>query len=333
MKPRVLVTRMLPGTALDRIRAQCALDLWPEPTPPDRPTLEEKMAGVDGVLTMLTDRVDESLLDRAGANLKVVSNYAVGFDNIDIPACTRRGIAVGNTPGVLTETTADLAFSLLMSAARRIVEGDRLCRRGGFRAWSPTMLLGWDVHLATLGILGMGRIGRAVARRARGFDMEVLFTGGTRTTDDVIDGARRVSFDELAARADFLSIHIPLNETTRGLIDAAVFKRMKPTAVLINTARGAVIQQAALVEALREGEIAAAALDVTEPEPLPRDHPLQGQDNCIIVPHLGSGSLATRSRMASMAADNLLAGLRNEPLPHCVNPESYGNSRREPGNR
>ncbi len=320
MKPRILVTRSLPGTALARLDAECALTLFEEDTPIPRGMLLEMVAGVNGLLAMLTDPVDDAALAAAGDSLRVVSNYAVGFDNIDVAAATARGIPVGNTPGVLTETTADLAFALLMAAARRVVEGAHVCRRGEFTAWSPSMLLGWDVHGATLGILGMGRIGRAVARRARGFDMRVIFTGGSKVPPE---GAERVSFDTLLEQSDFLSLHVPLTPDTERLIDQRALDRMKPSAVLINTARGPIIDQEALVAVLSEGRIACAALDVTTPEPLPAGHPLFGLENCIVVPHLGSASRATRARMADMAADNLLAGVRGERLPHCVNPTVY----------
>lgn len=321
MKPRIVITRELPGSAVNRLGELCDVDLWREETPIPPEVLRAKVENVDGILTLLTDRVDEALLDAAGASLKVVSNYAVGFDNIDVAAATRRGIPVGNTPSVLTETTADLAFALMMAAARRITEGQDVCRSGGFKAWSPNLLLGWDVHGATLGILGMGRIGRAVARRGQGFDMTVLYTGGAKA--EAPEGAEAVSSDTLLEQSDFLSLHVPLKPETTHLIDRGAFKKMKSTAVLINTARGPVVDQEALVDALRDGDIAYAALDVTTPEPLPEGHPLLGLPNCIVVPHLGSASHATRIKMADMAADNLLAGIRNERLPHCVNPEVF----------
>ena len=322
MKPKVFVSRSLPGDALSRVAEICETDVFDGDLPPKRSVLLSRTTGCDGLLTMLTDRVDAALMD-AAPMLKVVSNFAVGFDNIDVAEATRRGIPVGNTPGVLTETTADLAFALLMSAARRLPEGTAVSRNGEFLAWSPTMLLGSDVYGATLGIVGMGRIGRAVARRARGFDMEVIFSGSPRTTENEIEGATRVSFEELVRRSDFLSIHAPLNDSTRGLINRAVLTAMKSTAVLINTARGGLVDQDALYDALKAGVIAAAALDVTEPEPLSHTHKLFSLPNCLIVPHLGSASLATRSKMAHMAVDNLLAGLRGKRLPHCVNPEVY----------
>jgi glyoxylate reductase len=321
VKPKILVTRALPGGAVERLRRAGDVTVFEGDLPIPREVLIERIGGVDGLLSLLTDRVDEAVLEAAGPTLKVVSNYAVGFDNIDVAAATKRRIPVGNTPGVLTETTADLAFALLMAGARRIEEGAALCRQKAFVAWSPTLLLGWDVHGATLGILGMGRIGRAVARRARGFGMKVIFTGGS---GEAPEGALRVGLDTLLEQSDFLSLHAPLNDGTRHLIDRRAFERMKPSAVLVNTARGPVIDHDAMVEALSAGRIAGAALDVTDPEPLPDDHPLLALDNCLIVPHLGSGSHATRAKMADMAADNLIAGLRGDRLPHCVNPAVYG---------
>ena len=324
-RPRVLVTRVIPDEGLLPIREACTLELWEDELPPPRDELLRRVAGVDGLLALLTDRVDDELLDAAGPSLRVVSNYAVGFDNVDVAACTRRGIAVGNTPGVLTETTAALAWALLMAAARRIPEADRYVREGHWRTWGPLTLLGPDVHGATLGIVGFGRIGQAVARRAAGFGMEVLYHGRERAPAAVeaATGARMVPLDELLATADFVTLHVSLTDETRHLIDARALSQMRPTAVLVNTARGPVVDTDALVDALREGRIRAAALDVTDPEPLPADHPLVTMDRCIVVPHIASASLAARGAMASMAAANLLAGVRGEPLPTPVNPEVY----------
>jgi glyoxylate reductase len=322
MKPRVFVTRKLPGPALDELAEAADLEIWPEDDPPEKAAIIERVQQVEGLLCLLTDPIDAEVIGSA-PNLKVVSSYAVGFDNIDINAATGRGIPVGYTPGVLTETTADLAFSLLMSAARRIVEGADCTRAGRFRAWSPTLLLGRDVYGATLGILGMGRIGRAMARRARGFDMRVIFSGRGKIGDKTVEGATPVSLDRLFEEADFLSLHAPLTEATRGLVDRARLVQMKQNAVLINTARGPIIDHDALYDALRNGGIGYGALDVTDPEPLPDDHALYALPNCLIVPHLGSGSVATRSKMARMAVQNLLAGLQGAPLPHCANPAVY----------
>jgi lactate dehydrogenase-like 2-hydroxyacid dehydrogenase len=298
------------------------MDLWTEELPPPRDELLRRVAGCDGVLTLLTDRVDDEFLDAAGPGLKVVSNYAVGFDNIDVAACARRGIPVGNTPGVLTDTTADLAFALLMAAARRLPEGDRYVRDGRWRTWGPLLLLGPDVHGSTIGIVGFGRIGQAVARRAAGFGMRILYHDVAPLPDEVTGplGATYTPLETLLAESDFVSLHVNLTAETRHLISSRTLALMRPTAVLVNTSRGPVVDQAALASALRDGIIAAAALDVTDPEPIPMDDPLVGLDNCLIVPHIASASRATRGRMAEMAAANLLAGVRGERLPTEVPP-------------
>jgi lactate dehydrogenase-like 2-hydroxyacid dehydrogenase len=321
-RPRVFVARVIPEEGLAVVRAGCDADVWPDELPPPRDELLRRVAGCDGILTLLTDRVDDELLDAAGPGLRVVSNYAVGFDNIDVAACARRGIPVGNTPGVLTETTADLAWALLMAAARRVPEGDRYVRHGRWKTWGPLLLLGPDVHGATIGIVGFGRIGQALARRAAGFGMTILYHDVARLPDEVTGPLRAtfVTLDELLARSDFISLHVNLTSETRHLINARTLAAMKPTAVLINTSRGPVIDQIALADALREGVIWAAALDVTDPEPIPMDDPLVGLPNCLIVPHIASASRATRGKMAAMAAANLLAGIRGEPLPTPVAP-------------
>ena len=327
-RPHVLVTREIPDAGLDLVRAACDADVWDGELPPPREALLQRVAGCRGLLTLLTDRVDDELLDAAGPDLRVVSNYAVGFDNVDVAACTRRGIAVGNTPGALTETTADLAWALLMAAARRVAEGDRYVRAGRWKTWGPRLLLGSDVHGATLGIVGFGRIGQAVARRAAGFGMTVLYWSRRRAAEDVDRalGTTYVELDELLTRSDMVSLHVSLNEEARHLIDAAALARMRPSAVLVNTARGPVVDQDALAVALRQGVIAAAALDVTDPEPIAPDDPLLALDNCLIVPHIASASHAARDRMAEMAAENLLAGVRGERLPNPVNPEVHGSA-------
>ena len=327
-RPRVFVARRIPAQGLDRILDACDADVWDEELPPSRTELLRRVAGVDGVLALLTDRVDDQLLDAAGPGLRVVSNYGVGYDNIDVPACTRRGIPVGNTPGVLTETTADLAWALLLAVARRVVEGDRSVRDGEWRTWGPMLLLGVDVHGATLGIVGFGRIGQAVARRAAGFGMRVLYNARHRVPEEVerATGATWMPLPELLAASDFVSLHVSLSAETRHLIDAAALGSMRRSAILVNTARGPVVDTDALVAALRDGTIRAAALDVTDPEPLPADHPLVGLDNCIVVPHIASATEATRGRMAAMSAANLLAGVRGERLPTPVNPEVYDRS-------
>lgn len=323
MKPKILVTRRIPDQGLALLRKVCNISQWDsdEPIPYDR--LLHDVAGVDGLYCLLTDRIDNEVLD-AAPNLKVVSNMAVGYDNVDVAACTRRKIPVGNTPGVLTETTADLTWALIAAAARRIVEAADYVRAGRWSTWGPMLLTGPDLHDATLGIFGMGRIGRAVARRARGFNMRVLYHN--RTRDEQAERefkAEYVDFDTLLVESDFLSIHATLTSETRHAIDAAALSRMKATAILINAARGAIVDTQALVEALKTGRPFAAALDVTHPEPLPADHPLLNLSNCIVVPHIGSASIATRARMATMAAQNLLAGLRGEHLPYTVDPSVY----------
>ncbi|HEX7195631.1 MAG TPA: D-glycerate dehydrogenase [Candidatus Limnocylindria bacterium] len=324
-RPRVFVTRVLPDAGLDRVREACEVDLWEDELPPPREELLRRVAAKDGLLSLLTDRVDDELLDAAGPQLKVVSNFAVGFDNIDVPALTKRRIPGGNTPGVLTETTADLAFALLMAAARRIPESVDYVREGRWKTWGPMLLMGVDIHGATLGIVGFGRIGREMARRGRGFGMEILYhdVHPASAEDEADFGARRVEMDELLAASDFISLHVNLTDETHHLIDAEALRAMKPTAVLVNTSRGPVVDPVALEAALRANEIFAAGLDVTEPEPLPADHPLVGLSNCVVVPHIASASRVTRDRMAEMAAANLLAGLRGERLPNPINPEVY----------
>ncbi len=321
-RPSVFVSRVIPDEGLAAIRAACEMDLWEGDLPPPRDELLRRVAGRDGVLTLLTDRVDDEFLDAAGKQLRVVSNYAVGFDNVDVGACARRGIPVGNTPGVLTDTTADLAWALLMAAARRLPEGDRYVRDGKWKTWGPLLLLGPDVHGATMGIVGFSRIGQAVARRAQGFGMEILYHDVHELPPDVTEplGATFLPLEELLARSDFVSLHVNLSDITRHLINAETLSWMKPTAVLVNTSRGPVVDQRALADALRDGVIWAAGLDVTDPEPIPMDDPLVGQDNCLIVPHIASASRATRGKMAAMAAANLLAGVRGEPLPTQVPP-------------
>ncbi len=324
-RPRVFVSRLIPEDGLRPIREATDARIWEEDLPPPRSTLLEAVAGCDGVVTLLTDRVDDEFLDAAGPQIKVVSNYAVGFDNVDVPACTARGVAVGNTPGVLTETTADLAFALLMAAGRRIPEGDRYVRMGRWKTWGPLLLLGPDVHGSTIGIVGFGRIGQAVARRAMGFGMTVLYHD-VHQVDAAVErefGATFLPLEELLARADFVSLHVNLTADTRHLINAEKLSWMKPTGVLVNTSRGPVVDPVALFEALRDGVIFAAALDVTDPEPIPADDPLLSLENCLVVPHIASASRATRGKMAAMAAANLLAGVRGERLPTPVNPEVY----------
>ncbi len=326
-KPRVYVTRRIPDQGLDLIRDVCDVTVWQEELPPPREVILREARDCDGLVSLLTDTVDGDLLD-ACPRLRVVSNMAVGFDNLDVPAATARGVLVGNTPGALTETTADFAFALLMAAARRVVEGADYVRAGQWRTWGPMLLLGADIHHATLGLIGLGRIGGEVAKRARGFDMRVLYYAVHRQEEVERElGITYAALDELLAQADFVSLHTPLTPETRHLMNRARFAQMKPSAALINTARGPVVETEALVEALRSGQIAYAALDVTEPEPLPADHPLVSLPNCIVTPHIASASHVTRGKMAAIAARNLIAGLNGEPLPAGLNNEALGAGR------
>ncbi len=322
-KPRVYVTRQVPEAGLDLFREICEIEIWEGELPVPSEILMGKVGRIDGLYCLLTERIDAELLD-AAPYLRVVSNMAVGFNNIDVEACTARGIPVGNTPGVLTETTADCAFALLMAAARRIVEGADYVRAGKWKTWGPMLLMGQDLHGATLGIVGFGRIGQAMARRAQGFGMRVLYQDAYVTEAGPELGATRVDLESLLAESDFISLHVPLTEETHHLIGREELKRCKPAAILVNTSRGEVVDPDALYEALRDGQIGGAALDVTEPEPLPADHRLLTLPNCIVVPHIASASVATRTKMAVMAAENLLAGLGGERLPYCVNPEVRG---------
>jgi glyoxylate reductase len=322
---RVAVTRIIPEAGMALLReaeaaGQIELRLWEHELPPPPETLAELLHGCDGALTLLTDVITPELLDRE-PQLKVVSNLAVGFDNVDVPAATARGVAVCNTPGVLTETTADFAWALLMAAARRIVEAVEYVRAGKWQTWGPTLLLGRDLHGATLGIIGLGRIGREVAKRARGFDMTVLAYDAYE--DPEAASALGVTYrplDEVLRTSDFVTLHCALTPETHRLIGARELRLMKREAILVNAARGPVVDTEALVEALREGVIGGAALDVTDPEPLPADHPLVHMPNVIVVPHIASATVATRNKMAELAAQNLLAVLRGERPPHIVNP-------------
>lgn len=326
-KPRVFVTRTIPEGGLRLVREACDMTLWEDDLPPPHDVLLAKAHDCDGLLSLLTDRIDGALIDSC-PKLRVVSNYAVGFDNITVPDATARGVLVGNTPGVLTETTADFAFALLMAAARCIPEGIDYVRAGKWQTWGPLLLLGHDIHHATLGLVGLGRIGAEMAKRAKGFDMRVVYTDVMRREDlEASLGLEYASLDEVLAQSDFISVHTPLTTETRGLLGPAAFGKMKRTAIVINTARGPIINTDALVDALRNQVIAGAALDVTDPEPLPADHPLVQLPNCIVVPHIASASHHTRTRMAEIAAENLLAGLRGEPLPAGLNPEAQGKGR------
>jgi glyoxylate reductase len=321
-KPKVFVTRLIPAAGLDRVREFCNADVWIEPLPPSADVLRQKVSDCEGLLSLLTERIDGPLLD-AAPRLRVVSNYAVGFNNIDVPAATTRGVAVGNTPGVLTDATADMAFALLISAARRIVESEKHAVAGQWKTWEPMGHIGQDLVGRTLGIVGMGRIGYAMARRCHGgWGMRVLYHDQRANEQAEREmGARRVEFDQLLADSDFISVHADLNDTTRGMFNASAFARMKPTAVFVNTARGPIVVEADLAVALRNGTIFAAGLDVTDPEPPLAGNPLVGLRNCIVAPHIASATVMTRNRMAEIAADNLIAGLKGEPLRAWVNPE------------
>jgi glyoxylate reductase len=321
--PLVLLTHTLPEDWLASLKGHVRAVVGPLDATHLAPELEAHLAEAEGLFCLLTIPVREDLLARA-PRLRVVSNMAVGVDNVDVAACTARGIPVGNTPGVLTDATADLTMALLLAAARRLPEASSDARQGRWTTWSPTGWLGADLRGATLGIVGLGKIGRAVAERACGFGLRIVYTDTTPRQDVEAElGATFLSFDELIRQSDFISLHCPLTPETCGLINETVLREMKPTAILVNAARGPVVDTAALTRALAEGRIAAAALDVTEPEPLPSDHPLYLLPNCLIVPHIGSATRGTRRRMAEMACENLLAGLAGRRLPYCVNPEVY----------
>ena len=299
---KVFVTRALPGDALERLRRAHDVRVWDGALPPEPAVLREAMAEVEGLLCLLTDRVDAALLDSA-PRLRAIANYAVGTDNINLELTAARAIPVGVTPDVLTEATADLAFALLLAAARGLPQAAADARAGAWRTWEPAGWLGAEVDGATLGIVGFGRIGRAVARRAQGFRMTVISSAES-------------GLDDLLAASDYVSLHVPLTARTRHLIDAAALRRMRPTAILVNTSRGAVIDQAALISALRAGEIAGAAIDVTDPEPPPPGDPIYETPNLLVVPHIGSATRTARARMTELAVENLLAGLAGKPMPH-----------------
>jgi len=320
-KPKVYCTHSLFEAPRQRLAEQFDAEYWTGDGRPPRAEVLKRVAGKAALIPLLTERVDAELLDAAGPSLRIVANVAVGFDNVDVPLCTSRGVAVTNTPGVLDETTADLAWALLMAVARRVVEGDRLARSGAWRQWNLDQLCGTDVWGKTLGIIGLGRIGRAVARRAKGFQMRVIYYSTTRVPAEVENelGAEYVPRDEVLARADFLSLHVPLTPETRGLIGAGELAKMKPTAFLINTTRGPVVQEAALAAALEQGKIAGAGLDVYEREPLISDG--LRRDNVVLTPHIGSASIETRTRMAMIAVENVIAYFEGKRPPTILNPE------------
>ncbi len=320
-KPLVAVTRIIPEAGLSVLRERTEIRLWEEEMPPDPEELGELLTGAAGALTLLTDVIDGAVLDRE-PQLKVISNFAVGYDNVDVEAATERGVAVCNTPGVLTETTADFAWTLMMAAARRVVESVEYVRAGQWKTWGPTLLLGRDIHGATIGIVGFGRIGKEMARRARGFDMRILAYDTHQDDEGAAEfGVEFRPLDDLLRESDFVTLHVALTPETTHLIGARELGLMKPEAVLVNASRGPVVDTAALVAALRDGQIWAAGLDVTDPEPLPPDHPLITMPNAIVVPHTASATVATRDNMAALAAKNLLAVLDGEMPPEIVNPE------------
>ena len=319
--PRVFVTRELPGGNFAALRSdpQFQLDIWPGDFPPPREDLLDRVRGVDGLLCLITDRIDAAVLDAAGAQLRVVSQMAVGVDNVDVAACAARGIPVGNTPGVLTETTADIAWALILAAARRVVESAEFVKRGDWKTWGPLLMAGVDVHDRTLGVVGFGQIGQAVARRAQGFGMRTLYWNRTPRPERAAQlGAQLRSLDQLLAESDFVSLNVALTDDTHHLINAAALAKMQPGAILINTARGPIVDEAALADALRDGRIAGAGLDVTEVEPIDPASPLLTMNNVVVLPHIGSASLATRAKMADIAVANLRAALADQPMPHRV---------------
>jgi len=323
---RVFITRDLPGgsgpgSPLARLRDALGadqVDVWPEFDPPSPEALLARTEGAEGLLSMINDRIDGTFLD-ARPSLRAVAQLAVGYDNIDLPACTERGVLVTNTPDVLSDATADMAWALLMAAARRLPAGRDAIERGEWGQWNPTWMLSSEITGRTLGILGPGRIAAAAARRASGFEMTVLYTGRSEKPD--FPGTF-VPLDELLRRSDFISVHVPLTNETRGMCDASFFARMQPHAIFVNTSRGPVVDQAALIAALEAGTIAGAGLDVMTPEPLPPDDPLVRAPNIVLSPHLGSGTLETRTKMAHLAVDGLMAGLRGERVRHLLNPDA-----------
>jgi glyoxylate reductase len=322
-KPKVYVTRELPQRGMKIIKERFDAEVWPEYGPPPKEEIIRKARNVDALVTLLSDKIDAEVFD-AAPKLKIVAQMAVGFDNVDVAEATKRGIYITNTPGVLTETTADFAWALLMAIARRVVEADRYVRSGQWKvSWHPSMLLGRDVYGATLGIVGAGRIGTAVARRAKGFNMKILYYDVVPMPPEIEKelGAKRVDLDTLLRESDFVSIHVPLIKETYHLINEEKLRLMKKTAYLINNSRGPVVDEKALYKALREGWIAGAALDVFEQEPTPVDNPLLKLDNVVVAPHISSASYETRSKMAEMVGENLVAFFEGKPPPNLVNPD------------
>jgi glyoxylate reductase len=320
--PRVFISRQIAPEAIEMLSARAEVRVWEEDRAIPRETLLREVAEVDALLSLLTEKIDDELLDSA-RNLKIVANMAVGFDNFDVPALTRRGVIGTNTPGVLTETTADFAFALMMAAARYVSQGVEYVRTGNWKTWEPNLFVGQDIHHSTVGIVGMGRIGIEFAKRARGFDMRVLYYDVYRRDAD-FESQHGIEYRELEillAEADFVTIHVDLNDSTRGLFNAERFRKMKPSAYLINAARGPIVDTEALYEALKSGQIAGAALDVTDPEPLPAEHPLLQLQNCVVCPHIASASARTRTNMAKLAAENIVKVLEGRKPLTPVNPE------------
>jgi glyoxylate reductase len=321
-KPKVYITRELPERGLNIIRKYFDVEVWPDYAPPPKSVIIDKVKDVDALGSLLSDKIDIEVFN-AAPKLKIVSQLAVGFDNIDITEATKRGIYVTNTPEVLTDTTADFAWSLLMAVARRIVEADKYVRTGQWKvSWHPAMLAGRDIHHATIGVVGAGRIGYAVAQRAKGFDMKILFYDVVPRPEIEKDlGAKKVDMDTLLKESDFVSIHVPLMKETHHLINAEKLKLMKKTAYLVNNSRGPVVDEKALYEALKKGQIAGAGLDVFEQEPTPLDNPLLKLDNVVVAPHISSASLETRSKMSEMVAENLVSFFQGKRPPNLVNPD------------
>ena len=318
----MFVTRKIPQEGLNLITDKFEVSVWPNEVPPSREEIIERACECQGIVTLLSDPIDEATISQL-PKLKVIAQYAVGYDNIAVEEATRRGIMVTNTPDVLTETTADLAWSLIMSTARRIIEADNYVREGNWNvAWGPELLLGVDIHGATLGIVGMGRIGQAVAKRALGFEMKVLYHSRSHNAAvEELVAARSTDLDTLLRDSDFVSLHVPLTSETHHLIGERELKLMKKGSILVNTSRGQVVDQDALVKALSEGPLGAAGLDVFREEPISNDSPLLKLTNVVLLPHIGSASKKTRATMATMCAENIIAALNGEKPPNIVNPE------------
>lgn len=323
-RPSVFVTRNIERNALLRLQQFADVEVWPLETPPSKNEIKARMAALDGILTMLTDPMDDEMIRAGGSNFRVISQMAVGYDNIDVQTATMRKIPVGHTPGVLTEACADFTFALLLSAARRIAESDSEVRQGVWRPWGPDVLTGFELNGATLGIIGFGRIGQAVARRAKGFGLRILYHDPSQfpALEDEL-GVEFATFNQILQESDFISLHAYLSPETRKMINRDAFSKMKPNTILVNTARGAIIDSDALIWALEEKIIAGAGLDVFDPEPIPVNHPILNYKNVVITPHIASAGLKTRQKMAEIAVDNLLAGLNGKPLPYCANPQIY----------